>query len=140
MYRALIEFSTGNLSCVHALVAADYPAILINQLRTAKEKTVLQPLALATPVIVFILAAGLKVPSDTLQLKHALICGIDTEVPVKLQALIALCLADVAKMLAIGGTIEIIIGPPEDPLIDLASSAAAGALMTITTATRANRQ
>ena len=62
VYRALIEFSTGNLSCVHALVAADYPAILINQLRTARKRPFCSLWPYGYSIIVFILAAGLKVP------------------------------------------------------------------------------
>mgnify|MGYP001160754181 FL=1 len=137
VYRALIEFSTGNLSCVHALVAADYPAILINQLRTAKEKTVLQPLALRLLHNCLYSGCGLEsaLGHSAVETCIELLASIDTEVRREAAStLIALCLADVAKMLAIEcGAIEIIIELLKDS-DRLVRSAAAGALMTITTA------
>jgi len=136
VYRALINYSTGNLSCVHALVAADYPAILINQLRTAKEEAILQPLALRLLHNCLYSGSGLEsaLGHSAVETFIELLASVETEVRREAaSSLIALCLTDVAKMLAIQcGAVEIIIELLEDS-DRLVRSAAAGALMTITT-------
>jgi len=140
IYEALIELSTGSIQGVRALITASYPATLVG--KAANEVVLLQPLALQLLCNCLYDDKGLEdaLGHSAVETCITLLGSFDTAVRREAaNTLSTLCFAEMAKMSAIQGeAVKVLITLLKDPE-QLVRSAAAGALMAITTTDEGKR-
>jgi len=140
VYEALIEMSTGSIRGVRALVASNYPAMLVS--KAANEVVAMQPLALKLLRNCLYDDQGLEdaLGHSAVETCITLLGSFDTSVRHEAaNTLSTLCFAEMAKMSAIqGDAVTVLITLLRDSEQHV-RCAATGALMAITTTDEGKR-
>ena len=140
IYEALIEISAGCIQGARALIASNYPAILVG--KAANEVVVMQPLALRLLCNCLYDDQGLEdaLGHSAVETCISLLGSFDKAVRCEAaNTLSTLCFAEMAKMSAIqGDAVSVLITLLKDSDL-LVRCAATGALMAITTTDEGKR-